>query len=54
MWTWIFIAAGYVAALFGFRLLGGFSAAGGAITTWGQRSSARRRAAIEHRLGLRR
>ena len=54
MWTWIFLVVGYVAVLFGFRLMGGMSAAGRAITTWGERSSARRRVGVEQRLGLRR
>ena len=54
MWTWILIIAGYVALLFVFRLMGGMAAAGGAITTWGARNAARRRAAVEERLGLRR
>ena len=54
MWTWIFIAVAYVVVLFGFRMMGGISAAGNAITSWGARSSERRRAAVERRLGLRR
>jgi hypothetical protein len=52
MWTWIFIIAGYVALLFVFRLMGGMAAAGEAISGWGRRSSARRRRAVETRLGL--
>jgi hypothetical protein len=52
VWTWIFIVAGYVALLFVFRLMGGIGAAGEAIAGWGQRSSARRRGAVEKRLGL--
>ena len=52
MWTWIFIIAGYIALLFVFRLMGGIGAAGDAIAGWGQRSSARRRGAVERRLGL--
>jgi hypothetical protein len=54
MWTWIFIVAGYVAMLFLFRILGGFASAGEAISGWGSRSSARRRARVEARLGVRR
>jgi hypothetical protein len=53
MWTWIFIVIGYVALLFVFRLMGGIGAAGDAISSWGSRSSARRRRAVEERLGLR-
>ena len=53
MWTWIFIGAGYVAMLFVFNLLGGFVGAGNAISDWGRRSSAKRRAAVERRIGLR-
>jgi hypothetical protein len=52
VWTWILIVAGYVALLFFFRLMGGIAAAGQAISSWGQRSSARRRSAVERRLGL--
>lgn len=52
MWTWIFIVLAYVAVLFAFRILGGFAAAGDAISSWGSRSSARRRRRIEQRLGL--
>jgi hypothetical protein len=52
MWTWILIVAGYVAMLFVFRLMGGIAAAGEAISGWGSRSSARRRAAVEKRLRL--
>jgi hypothetical protein len=52
VWTWIFIVAGYVALLFVFRLMGGIAAAGEAISGWGQRSSARRRVAVERRLNL--
>jgi hypothetical protein len=52
VWTWILIVAGYVALLFVFRLMGGFVAAGEAIAGWGKRSSARRRGAVERRLGL--
>jgi hypothetical protein len=52
MWTWIFIVAGYVTLLFVFRLMGGIASAAQAISTWGSRSSARRRAAVERRLGL--
>jgi hypothetical protein len=52
MWSWIFIVAGYVALLFVFRLMGGIAAAGQAISGWGSRSSAHRRAAVEKRLGI--
>jgi hypothetical protein len=52
MWTWIFIVAGYIAILFVFRLMGGMAAAGEAISSWGRRSSARRRRGVEERLGL--
>jgi len=53
VWTWIFIVVGYVAMLFVFHLMGGFWAAGNAISDWGRRSSAKRRAAVERRIGLR-
>jgi hypothetical protein len=52
VWTCIFIVAGYVALLLVFRLMGGIGAAGDAIASWGRRSSARRRGAVEKRLGL--
>jgi hypothetical protein len=52
MWSWIFIVAGYVVLLFVFRLMGGIAAAGQAISTWGSRSSARRRHGVEQRLRL--
>jgi hypothetical protein len=52
VWTWIFIVAGYVALLFVFRLMGGIAAPGEAMSVWGQRSSARRRVAVELRLNL--
>ena len=53
VWTWLFIVVGYVALLFGFRLLGGLGAAAGAFEDWGRRTSARRRVEIERRLKLR-
>jgi hypothetical protein len=53
MWTWVFIVLGYVAFLFVFRIMGGIGAAGGAISSWGSRNAARKRADVEKRLGLR-
>ena len=52
MWTWIVIVVGYVGTALAFRYLGGFTGAGNAIADWGRRSSERRRARVERRLGL--
>jgi hypothetical protein len=38
-WDWVVLGAGYVLALSLFRFLGGFAAAGTAITRWGSSSS---------------
>jgi len=44
---WLFLVVGYLGLLVGFRRLGGFRAAGDAITAWGRVSAAERRKRIE-------
>jgi hypothetical protein len=44
---WLVLIAGYVGLLIGFRKLGGFRAAGDAITAWGRVTAAERRKKIE-------
>ena len=44
---WVVLIAGYVGLLVGFRKLGGFRAAGDAITAWGRVTAAERRKKIE-------
>jgi hypothetical protein len=44
-WDWILIAIGYGLALFLFRILGGFHAAGDAMRRWGRSRSTRAPAA---------
>jgi hypothetical protein len=53
MVKWILLLGGYLGLLVGFRRMGGFHAAGDAITAWGRGSAAERRRKIERRLGIR-
>ncbi|MGH2977424.1 MAG: hypothetical protein ACRDKC_03500 [Gaiellaceae bacterium] len=43
MWTWLWIAALYALGIGMFRWLGGVSAAGEAIASWGRTTADRRR-----------
>ncbi len=52
MWSWIIIVVGYVGTAVAFRYLGGIGAAGKAISDWGRRTSEKRRARVERRLGI--
>jgi hypothetical protein len=52
MLEFLFILAAYVALLFVFRIVGGLGAAADALETWGARASAKRRARVERRLGI--
>jgi hypothetical protein len=44
---WLFLIALYVGVLVGFRKLGGFRAAGDAITAWGRGTASERKKQIE-------
>jgi hypothetical protein len=48
VWNWVIIVGGYAFAAFLLRLIGGFNAAGDAISKWGRSSSARRLAKSGH------
>lgn len=47
MFKWILLIVGYAGVLVAFRKLGGFRAAGDAITAWGRGSAAEQRKKIE-------
>ena len=47
------LVVAYLALLFAFRLVGGLGRAADALQSWGARSSAKRRGAVERRLGVR-
>jgi hypothetical protein len=42
VWNWVVIVGGYAFAAFFLRLIGGFNAAGDAISKWGRSSSIKR------------
>jgi hypothetical protein len=44
VWNWVVIIGGYLFAALVLRLLGGFNAAGDAISRWGRHSSEKRMA----------
>jgi hypothetical protein len=53
MLEFAFLLIAYLGLLFVFRIVGGLGRAADALQTWGARSSARRRSAVERRLGIR-